>query len=347
MTSADVIQELQATKPAAGADLRERVRALAAREPERHPSLLARLSLRRWTLVAVPAAAALALAAAGAIGLSRSDVQSRDAVEPTFARESATTQPGNRYKAGAAAPPAPAVGAAADSAGPGPTTGRAQRYAAELTIEVKSTDALSRATQRALTAARELGGYVVGVSYESSQTGSATMTLRVPTARVQDAIVRLSSLGTIVGQHVQIDDLQGQIDDLGRQERALGERIARLNARLAERGLAAGTRSVLEARRDEARRQLAQIRAARAQTTQEARFATIQLALRTEAGAAIPSVPSRFDRALDEAGRILAWEAIALLYVLVIVGPVALVAAAAWVVHRNNRRREDERLLAQ
>src|SRR3990172_7625169 len=103
MPSADVIQELQATKPAAGADLRESVRALAAREAERHPSLLARVSRRPWTPVAAPAPAggARALAAAGASGLSRAGVQSRDGVEPTFARESATTQPGNRYKAGA------------------------------------------------------------------------------------------------------------------------------------------------------------------------------------------------------------------------------------------------------
>ena len=87
------------------------------------------------------------------------------------------------------------------------------------------------------------------------------------------------------------------------------------------------------------------MRAQSTQVTGEARFATIQLQLQTEQGSAVPPVPSRFDRALDEAVRILAWEATAVLYALVIAGPIALVVLAAWLARRLVRRREDERLL--
>ena len=59
---------------------------------------------------------------------------------------------------------------------------------------------------------------------------------------MQDAIVRLSGLGTIVAQQVQIDDLQGQVDELTKQETVLLERIARLSARLAAPALDAERR---------------------------------------------------------------------------------------------------------
>ena len=60
------------------------------------------------------------------------------------------------------------------------------------------------------------------------------MTLKVPTANVQEAVVRLTGLGKIVSQQVQIDDLQGQVDELTKQETLLLERIARLSARIAD-----------------------------------------------------------------------------------------------------------------
>ena len=107
---------------------------------------------------------------------------------------------------------------------PGPTTGRAQRIGASLTIEVDDTDALSKATQEALQTTRSLGGYVVSVSYATGTDGTASLTLRVPTAKVQDAITRLSSLGTIVAQQVQIDDLQESIDALDKRISGLRER---------------------------------------------------------------------------------------------------------------------------
>ena len=235
---------------------------------------------------------------------------------------------------------------ATDAATPAPNTGRAQRYSAQLTLSVKDIDALSSATQQALRITRDLGGYLVTASYATSDTGSSSLTLKVPTANVQQAIVRLSGLGKIVAQQVQIDDLQGQVDELTKRENILREQIARLSAKLTATDLDAETRATLEARRDAARSTLAQVRAANAQVAAEARYATVQLTLQTREASAVPAVPSRFDNAVDRAVEILAVEAAIVLYLLVIVGPLALLAVLAWLARRGLRHRQDEQLLS-
>jgi len=341
MNSADLTRELQAARPVAGDALRERVRAIAATQPERRRSPFLRFSPRRLALVAVPAAAVVVAAVAGITSLTGTEESQRLADTP-LAAESSTA-------AGDALAPSAKAGAAGTESFsktvPAPTPDRAQRYSAQLTIAVKDNDALSEATQSALTTARRLGGHVLNVQYATAESGSATMTLRVPTEGVKEAIVRLSGLGTIVAQQIQIDDLQEQVDTLARQKAALLERIARLSARIAAPGIDAETKATLVARRDAARTELAQLRAQSTRLSNEASLATVQLTLQTEQGSAVPAPPSGFDRALDEAARILAWEATAVLYALVIAGPVLLLALAAWLARRLVRRHGDERLL--
>ena len=72
-SSPDLIHELRASRPSAPADLRTRVRAIASEQPRQAPWASWRFPVRRGMLVAVPAAAALALASAGVLGLARSD----------------------------------------------------------------------------------------------------------------------------------------------------------------------------------------------------------------------------------------------------------------------------------
>src|SRR5262249_60700739 len=90
---------------------------------------------------------------------------------------------------------APASGGAATA--PSPTTGRAQDFQAQIGLEVKDDDALSSATKRAMTIAQNLGGYVDSVQYASGGTGTAALTLRVPTDKVQDAIAQRTARGRI------------------------------------------------------------------------------------------------------------------------------------------------------
>jgi hypothetical protein len=235
---------------------------------------------------------------------------------------------------------------AAQKAPPGPLTGRAQRYVANLTLAVEDTDALSEATQRALTIARDLGGYVVAVQYATGADGAASVTLRVPSARAGDAVTRLSGLGTIVAQNVQIQDLQESLDGLDRELERLRARIAALTAQL-ERTTSPADRARLIEQRAQAQAQLRELRASRAATAAEARNATIQLELRTEEGSeVVPTGGSRLDRALDRALEVLAWEAVVALAIAVAAAPLVLVGVAVWGTRKARRRREDERLLA-
>lgn len=344
MTSADLIAELQAARPTADPALREHVRAIASTRPAPRPSpfaRLSRLSPRRLVLVAVPATAVVLVALAAGVGLLDSGSPSPSVTASRESLDRAAAPPSTDATA-----PQFKVGSAAGAATPAPTPGRAQRYSAQLTLSVKDADALSSATQQALRITRDLGGYLVSVSYATSDTGVSSLTLKVPTANVQDAVVRLTGLGTIVSQQVQIDDLQGQVDELTKRETALRGQIARLSARLTATDLDAETRATLEARRDAARAELARVRTERAQVNAEARYATIQLTLQTPQTSAVPVAPSRWDDAVDRAGEILAVEAMVLLYALVILGPFALVAVLAWLGRRTLRRRQDEQLLS-
>jgi hypothetical protein len=347
MTSAEIVRELRASRPAAPHVLRARVEAIAASTPPApRPSLAGRLlPRRRALLVAIPVAAALAVASAGVIGV----VAPSDPADQSLAVRNAAapeSSPDQTYKVGAEA--AGGAGTALDSSAattPAPTTGRAQRVTASLTIEVADTDALSKATQQALQTTRSLGGYVVSVSYATGTDGASSLTVRVPTSRVQDAITRLSSLGTIVAQQVQIDDLQESIDALGKRISGLQERIARLTAQIEDPSVDEQTRATLTARRAAARAELATLRRDRAGQTAEARMATVQLTLVTDRGTAVPGTSSRFDRTLDQAVEILAWEAAILLFALILVGPFVLIGLAVWWGRRTLGRRTDDRLL--
>jgi len=359
MTGSELTEQLRAARPVAPESLRERVRAIAAAQPA--PAVRRRLSSLRLPRlrIALPVAAATALAAAGVVALVRPDHRPWQ-VPGALAPLSAAKAPGS-------APAAPPVatdsqaqnhGSAVtpssttqtfgqpDQAAPLPTPGRAQRYEAQLTISVRNGGALSDATAGAQSAVRELGGYVVSVSFASAQSGSASLTLRVPTQHVQDALARLSALGKVVGQQVQIDDLQATLDQLARRITVLRGRIFHITALLADPSLSSVRRAELESQRTELQNALRATRQSRSGVSAQARFATIDLQLQTARKAAAPP-PSRARRTLHQAARILAWEGAAMLYVLVVLGPFALLGAALAFAARTRRRSEESRLLAR
>jgi hypothetical protein len=172
------------------------------------------------------------------------------------------------------------------------------------------------------------------------------MTVRVPVAKVQEAIAGLSGLGSIVSQQVTIDDLQEELDALERRQSSVRAQIARITARLDTATLEPEERAVLETRLRRLQGELRELRRSIAGTNAEARMSTIELTVVTPgAGAAAPA-PSRLDRTLDEALNVLVWEGVVVLALAIVLAPIALVALAAWLGQRLYRRREDERLLS-
>jgi len=291
--------------------------------------------------VAVPAAAALAIASAGVLGLTRSDVATEASRQQALDKATAESAP--LTGSGSLAPaPGRTQGSTFDQ-----STDRAQRVSATLTVEVSDPDAVSRAAQDALDLTRSLGGYVVSSSVATGEEGSASLTVRVPVAKVQEAITGLSGLGRIVSQQVTIDDLQGTLDQLEKREATVRGQIARIRARLESETLDPQSEAVLRTRLQTLRTELTELRTGISSTEGEARMSTIQLAVVTPgAFGAVAPPSSRIDRTIDEALNVLAWEGVVALGLLIVLAPFALVAFAAWLGRRLYRRHEEERLLA-
>ena len=355
--SETLLNEIRATRPEAPAALRERVRALAADQPAREP-LLDRFRLnwgwRRLVLVA-PAALVVALVAAGVIGLTRGDVGARD---ESAAIGGSTTQldvyDANTQRAepesSAASPPAWSEALQPTTKGVGggavaPVPGQLQRFEAELGLRVDDVDALSDATKQAQQIARDHGGTVASLSYEAPAegVGSAQITLRIPTARVQSALAELSQLGTIIGQRYGIQDLQEQADSLQTQIEETQRRIAQILAQLGSPTLKPENRVVLQSRLASNREKLAGLRQAMRATRAEGATSTVYVTLTTEEIQASPVGGGRLDGVRD----VLEWEAIALLYVAVVAGPFLLLGFLIWLALRLLRRRQTARLLEQ
>jgi hypothetical protein len=345
--SETLLNEIRATRPEAPSALRERVRALSVHEPAREP-FLDRLRFTwgwRRAVLAVPATLVVALLAAGVIGLSRDDVSTGgdDQAASSFSSEAAGSA--ERGESVPSATDATKVAGDATRGAVAPVPGQLQRFEAELSLRVDDVDALSDATKQAQQIARDHGGTVSSLSYEAPGEGVGTsqITLRIPTAEVEAALAELSQLGTITGQRYGIQDLQQQADSLQTQIEQTQRRIAQILAQLGSPTLSDENRVVLQSRLTSNRQKLTDLRAAMKSTRAEAATSTVYVSMTTEEIQATPVGGSRLDDVKD----VLAWEAIAALYVLVVVGPFVLLGVLVWLVVRLLRRRETARLLEQ
>ncbi len=352
--SPDLIQELQASRPAAPADLRARVREIAAQEAAAPAPLASRFRLRmparRYALVALPAAATLALAltTAGILGVARSDAPTSEVFREELATANQAT-PGARVCCAARRRSVRRRDGAATTttkSAIAPDAQRAQQVSATLTVEVDDSNGVSSASQKALDLTRRLGGHVLSASVVTGEGANATIAVRVPVDRVQEAVVGLSALGTIVSQQVSIQDLQSTLDQLERRERSVRAQIALIVARLESDTLDAETRARLQSRLQNLRAELRSLRRSIGGTRAEARMATIQFAVVTPEFQGGVAPTSRVDRTLDEALNVLAWEGVIALAIAIVIAPFALVVFAAWLGRKLYRRREEERLLA-
>jgi Domain of unknown function (DUF4349) len=345
VNSEAVVLELRAARPRAPEALRERVLSLGEPEPRfAFPSL----PWRRVALVAVPACLAVAVGAALIHGAFHTTAPAREqAVKKLAGGHEKVTRPNHALSFTATAKPKLFLSgsAAARPRVPLPNPSRLQDYRASLTIRVKDIDALSAATQRATRTTRALGGYVVRTSFDARKEGRSFLVVRVPIGKVQQAIARFSSLGTIVAQNISITDLQNRVDTIGNQADKLRVRIAKIDDQLAG-SLTQAQRVELELQRARLTRTLHQLTATRGTLVRRAHLSTISLALTTHSTAvAVPHHRGAVGNALHDAGTILAKEAAVALYILIVVGPLAILALLVWLAIRSGRRYADRRLL--
>lgn len=327
MSRLDLLAELRETRPAAPAELRERVREIAAASPA--PRRRPRLTWKRGAGVLVPAVLALA---AAAVVLGRGG-GSTPQVEHGAARGLAPFR-----SAPSGSVPQAQVGVA-DKAAPAavpPARGRLQDYDATLALRVRGTSALSAATKRALAIVRSLGGFAASVDVNADgRQGDATLRLRVPLTHVQDALRRLGALGTITGEQTNVQDVQAGVNAIDRE-------IARLQRQL--RALRAGPRTAATTRKIAAiTAHVQRLQRSRANAVRTARLATISLTLTTRASAPPPKPVHHGP--LHGAVVALTWLGIGALYALVVGGPIAALLLAVWLAVRLLRRRAEQRLL--
>ena len=322
----NVLQELRKTAPRAPERLREHIAAL--------PAAQARRSIRLSPALAAATAIAIAVGLGAALigGLSGSDSSGptpvgrfKSASSELKSQGGPTTElPGVRdqqraWKATGGTALAPSLTAKS----------RLQQQRVSMRLRV---DDLSGATQSAVRETIKLGGYVAAANYATGQAnGDSQLDLRVPAQNLQKAIGSFTELGTILAQRIRVADLQAGYDRLGARIAAKEKLIKTLSGEQLAKEQRALRR--LERRRDALVRQ--------------STYAKVSLRLTTQKAAEKQEAPGRFDRFWGDAGDILGKEAIGLLYVLVIVGPFALLAALALFGERARRRRADNRLLEE
>jgi Domain of unknown function (DUF4349) len=338
---------LRAHAPHAPESLRERMFAL-------EPKARRRLSLppRRLVLVALPAALGIAVSVAvvhGIIGSSSSTPAAQRKLVAGVTAPQDQLAPWRSVGTGSAgvthgATSLQKLNAAAVPHAFAPTTGssaRLQHTDASMQLSVKNTDDLGQATTRATQIATSLGGYAKSVNYRSQ--GTSVLDLRIPTQNVKIALTRLAGLGTLVSQELSVTDLEQQLKNEFAQIAQLRRRIAALQTAINDPSLADAQKVLLRIRLAESQRALSQRLHAQRGTISAGTTSTVSLVIATkQAIVPVPPPRGRLGRMVHSAIGFLALEGIILLYALIVISPLAIVAALLWFW----RRRSVDRLLA-
>jgi len=314
MSQRDLVAELRAAHVGAPPEVRERVRLIAAAAP----APPRRITWRRALVVVVPVAAAVAATI----------VFTRPAKNQQVVRElnaPATIDRGAPQTHGAAAK-AFAV--------PSPT-GRVQDYDATLSLRVERAKNVSDGVKSALRITTSLGGYSASVHAETDGPRAvANLKLKIPRNHVQQAMARLSQLGTITGESVSTVDKTAALN-------ATDRRIARLQKQLAK--LRANSESPENARQILAlEKQIVRLQRSEAATRLNAHYATVDLHLETPLATV---APKHGHGPLHGLGVAFRWIGIGAVYALALGGPVALLIVLLLLGVRVVRRRRENALL--
>jgi hypothetical protein len=306
MSQRDLVAELRAARVEAPPQVRERVRLVTAAAP----APPRRFTWRRAFVVAIPVAAAVA----ATFVITR----------PSSHQNAAGTE--RTIQHGAAAQSAPRAKAFAVPA----TTNRAQTLGETLSLRVHD---VSDAVKRAVRITVALGGYTTSVHAATNGShGTADLTLKVPRTQLQEAVSRLSQLGTITAEHLDVIDRQAGLNATDREIARLQKQLAALRAQNAP----AAQITTLTRRIERLQRQEAAVRRA-------ARYATVKLHLATPPA---PAVQKHGHGPLHGVGVALKWLGIGAVYVLAVGLPVLAVLGLGWLAARLVRRRREDALLS-
>ena len=214
-------------------------------------------------------------------------------------------------------------------------------------LRLRDADELAGASQQAMAITRELGGWVAGSDVDSSgHEGEAELQLRVPVGRVEDAVVRLSELGTVTGQGMETVDLQAGIDRRDRRIEELDRFIRIGELRLESGTLDPEERLLLQIRLERQRAARADLLRANTRDRREAATSELTLLLHTrEAPAGDEADEGEAAGTALDALRLLGDIGVVALFLAIVLTPVLLLAVLVWLALRSRSRRLETRLL--
>jgi hypothetical protein len=347
-------RELRSASVAAPSSLRERVAGIGA---SAHPRL--RRPSRR--LVAVFAVAILVLAA-GAFAALRFTTESRTASEnldlaPPAARHTERRVPqaiqrnlqekfppltsGSASHEWSSAQP---LGRATSLAPP--LTDRAQDVDMWIDLRVSDADKVSSASQDAVRITRELGGVVTSSTVDTrGAQGRAQLTLRIPVRNLDDAVFRLTQLGTVTAQRTNTQDLQAPLDRVSRRIAELRSKIRIELARLASGQLTAAEELAARIHLENLRRNLDYAKRSRASIVGKTSMADLTFRLATGAPGAVDKNESGIAGAVDKAADFLRGAGTVAVFLALVLSPLLILAILGWLALRARNRRIEARLL--
>jgi hypothetical protein len=332
----DLVAEVRAERPRMRPEFAAQLdaRVDAARSAPTRRSWLA------WSPVAGGVAAVVIAIVVASGGGSSNDVGSSSGSSSSAASQAAPAD-GASKSAGSATPElaAPAAGGAT---APRPLSGRKVERNTELALSTARDDVQSVADD-VISTTQRFGGIVDTSQISTSDNeASATFTLRIPTARLDDAIAALSKLAHVSSLSQGATDITGSfVSAIDRLKDARAERRALLKAL----GNATTTQEVdaIKARLRDNRSQIAAIKGELNALRRRANMSQVNVAVEgnghKSGGAWTPG------DAANDALRVLEVAAGVLLIGLAIAIPVALIGGSGALVARSARRRRRESAL--
>jgi hypothetical protein len=223
---------------------------------------------------------------------------------------------------------------------------RAQDIDMWIDLRVSDADKVSSASQDAVRIARELGGVVTSSTVDTRGTqGRAQLTLRIPVGNLDDAVFRLTQLGTVTAQRTNTQDLQARIDRVSRRIAEYRSKIRIELARLASGQLTAADELAARIHLENLRRNLDYAKRSRASLVSKTSMADLTFRLATGAPGAVDKSESGIAGAVDKAADFLRGAGAVAVFVALVLSPLIVLAILAWLALRARSRRIEARLL--
>ncbi len=227
-----------------------------------------------------------------------------------------------------------------------PSDDRAVLRNAAITLSAPS-DEVEDVVDRAIRLVDSLGGYVQTSEVSSSGSrANATLTVKIPTARLDNGLAQISKLAHVKSRSQQAQDVTDQRSALEAAVRDARADRAGLRVRLAK-AETDKERAALRARLDRASRRVTSAERRVAALGQEVAYGTVELAVQGEkrSSAAVPGGRWTPGDAIGDAGRVLEVVVGVLVIALAVLLPLAILAVLAGLAGRLVTRRRRERAL--